>query len=274
MIMWLASYPKSGNTWVRALLTNYLYNENYKENAFSKLDMIKSFPQKYAFKGIVDELELKKNYMVLFKYFIEAQKKINKDKNLQIIKTHNISGSVNNFEFTDRENTLGSIYILRDPRSVAVSYAYHANISFEKSVEIMLDEKRITLHNKIYPEARSSWKVHLRSWLNHPMPKIIIKYEELEKNTNECFKSILIFINKFIKKKIDINDQKILNAVQNCSFDNLSKLENKLGFVERGKNVNFFRKGKTDEWKTVLSSELIFKIEKEFSEELKEFKYN
>ena len=274
MIMWLASYPKSGNTWVRALLTNYLYNENYKENAFSKLDMIKSFPQKYAFKGIVDELELKKNYMALFKYFIEAQKKINKDKNLQIIKTHNISGSVNNFEFTDKENTLGSIYILRDPRSVAVSYAYHANISFEKSVEIMLDEKRITLHNKIYPEARSSWKVHLRSWLNHPMPKIIIKYEELERNTHECFKSILIFINKFIKKKIDINDQKILNAVQNCSFDNLSKLENKLGFVEKGKNVNFFRKGKTDEWKTVLSSELISKIEQEFSEELKEFKYN
>ena len=274
MIMWLASYPKSGNTWVRALLTNYLYNENYKENAFSKLDMIKSFPQKYAFKGIVDELELEKNYMVLFKYFIEAQKKINQDKNLQIIKTHNICGSVNNFEFTDKENTLGSIYILRDPRSVAVSYAYHANISFEKSVEIMLDEKRITLHNKIYPEARSSWKIHLRSWLNHPMPKIIIKYEELEKNTHECFKSILIFINKFIKKKIDINDQKILNAVQNCSFENLSKLENELGFVEKGKNVNFFRKGKTDEWKTVLSSELISKIEQEFSEELKEFKYN
>ena len=274
MIMWLASYPKSGNTWIRALLTNYLYNENYKENAFSKLDMIKSFPQKYAFKGIVDELELEKNYMVLFKYFIEAQKKINQDTNLQIIKTHNICGSVNNFEFTDKENTLGSIYILRDPRSVAVSYAYHANISFEKSVEIMLDEKRITLHNKIYPEARSSWKIHLRSWLNHPMPKIFIKYEELEKNTHECFKSILIFINKFIKKKIDINDQKILNAVQNCSFENLSKLENELGFVEKGKNVNFFRKGKTDEWKTVLSSELISKIEQEFSEELKEFNYN
>ena len=274
MIMWLASYPKSGNTWVRALLTNYLYNENYKENAFSKLDMIKSFPQKYAFKGIVDDRELEKNYMTLFKYFIEAQKKINQDKNLQIIKTHNICGSVNNFEFTDKENTLGSIYILRDPRSVAVSYAYHANISFEKSVEIMLDEKRITLHNKIYPEARSSWKIHLRSWLNHPMPKIFVKYEELEKNTHECFKSILIFINKFIKKKIDINDQKILNAVQNCSFENLSKLENELGFVEKGKNVNFFRKGKTDEWKTVLSSELISKIEQEFSEELKEFQYN
>ena len=273
MIMWLASYPKSGNTWVRALLTNYLYNENYKENVFSKLDMIKSFPQKYAFKGIVDEHELEKNYMMLFKYFIEAQKKINRDNNLHIIKTHNICGSVNNFDFTDKENTMGSIYILRDPRSIAVSYAYHANISFEKSVEIMMDEKRITLHNKIYPEARSSWKIHLKSWLNHPMPKIFIKYEELETNTHECFKSILGFINKFIKKKIEINDEKILKTVKNCSFDNLSDLEKKLGFAEKGKNVNFFRKGKTDEWKTALSTELISKIEKEFSDELKEFKY-
>ena len=273
MIMWLASYPKSGNTWVRALLTNYLYNENYKENAFSKLDMIKSFPQKYAFKGIVDEHELEKNYMMLFKYFIEAQKKINRDNNLHIIKTHNICGSVNNFDFTDKENTMGSTYILRDPRSIAVSYAYHANISFEKSVEIMMDEKRITLHKKIYPEARSSWKIHLKSWLNHPMPKIFIKYEELETNTHECFKSILGFINKFIKKKIEINDEKILKTVKNCSFDNLSDLEKKLGFAEKGKNVNFFRKGKTDEWKTALSTELISKIEKEFSDELKEFKY-
>ena len=273
MIMWLASYPKSGNTWVRALLTNYLYNENYKENVFSKLDMIKSFPQKFAFKGIVEERELEKNYMMLFKYFIEAQKKINRDNNLHIIKTHNICGSINNFDFTEKENTMGSIYIVRDPRSIAVSYAYHANISFEKSVEIMMDEKRITLHNKIYPEARSSWKIHLKSWLNHPMPKIFIKYEELETNTHECFKSILGFINKFIKKKIEINDEKILKTVKNCSFDNLSDLEKKFGFAEKGKNVNFFRKGKTDEWKTVLNKELISKIEKEFSEELKEFKY-
>ena len=274
MIMWLASYPKSGNTWVRALLTNYLYNENNVENAFSKLDLIKSFPQKNIFKGLVDEKELKKNYMILFKYFIEAQKKINQDNNLHILKTHNICGSINNFEFTDKQNTLGSIYILRDPRSVAVSYAYHADISFEKSVEIMLDEKRITLHNNIYPEARSSWKIHLRSWINHPMPKIFIKYEELEKNTHHCFKSILTFINKFIKKKIDINDNKILKTIENCSFKNLSKLENKLGFAEKGKNVNFFRKGKIDEWKTVLNTTLISKIEKEFSEELKHFEYN
>ena len=67
----------------------------------------------------------------------------------------------------------------------------------------MLDEKRITLHNKIYPEARSSWKIHLRSWLNHPMPKIYIKYEELEKNTPECFKDLLDDMNTPMYKNIE-----------------------------------------------------------------------
>ena len=275
MIIWLASYPKSGNTWIRALLTNYLYNQSSEKNgnAFSKMEMIKSFPKKSDFEGVVNEDMLKKNHMELFKYFIKAQEKINKDNNLHIIKTHNICGLVNDFEFTNKENTLGAIYIVRDPRSIAVSYAYHANISFEKSVDLLLDEKRITLHNKLYPEARSSWRVHLLSWLNHPMPKIFIKYEDLEKDTYKNFKSILIFINNFIRKKIEINEKNILKTIEDCSFDNLSKLEQKIGFGEKGKNENFFRKGKVDEWKDVLNPKLISKIEEEFSNELKKLKY-
>ena len=87
MIFWLASYPKSGNTWLRALLTNYLYNKNIENsgNVFSKMEMIKSFPKKSNFEGLIDENILKENYMQLFKYFIKAQEKINTDNNLHII---------------------------------------------------------------------------------------------------------------------------------------------------------------------------------------------
>ena len=151
MILWLASYPKSGNTWMRAMLSSYLFSEYHQDNQdiFSKMKLIQSFPVKRAFEGIVDEIILKKNKFETFKYFIAAQKKINKDPKLHIIKTHSFCGAANGYEFTNKENTLGSIYIVRDPRSAAVSYAHYANITYEKSVELMLDEGRIVFHDNI-----------------------------------------------------------------------------------------------------------------------------
>ena len=110
MIMWLASYPKSGNTWMRALLSCYLFEEHHKKDAdvFSKMRLIQSFPVRRAFKGIVNEEILKKNKFQAFKYFIKAQEKINKDPKLHIIKTHNFCGAVDGNFFTNKENTIGS----------------------------------------------------------------------------------------------------------------------------------------------------------------------
>ena len=175
MILWIASYPKSGNTWVRALLTNYISDGH--ENVLEKLNKISRFPNKNYFKNIVDIDLLKKDNMELFKYFIPAQEKINENKKLNIIKTHNFGGSIRGYPFSDLENTCGSVYIVRDPRSIAVSYAYHANITFEKSVDILLSENRIIINDKLYPEARMSWKIHILSWLNNPWPKVLIRYE-------------------------------------------------------------------------------------------------
>ena len=271
MILWLASYPKSGNTFVRALLSNYLNNKD--EDVFSKMNMIPSFPKKSNFKGIVEEDILKKDHMQLFKYFLSAQKKINENKNLNIIKTHNFFGSINGYKFTDKENTAGTIYIVRDPRSVAVSYAHHSNIPFKKSVDLLLSENRIGLNDGGYPEARMSWNIHLQSWLNCSIPKLLVKYEDLNKDTYNNFKKILIFINKFLKNKIEVNEEKIKKTIEICSFDNLSKLESKIGFREREKSEKFFRKGENNEWEKVLTPKLIRRIENSFLDELKKLNY-
>ena len=271
MILWLASYPKSGNTFVRALLSNYLNNEN--KDVFKKMKGIQSFPKKNSFEGIVDESLIKKDKYQLFKYFLSAQKKINGNNKLNFVKTHNFFGSINGFEFTNKENTAGAIHIVRDPRSVAVSYAYHADISFEKSIDLLLMERRFGLNDGGYPEARMSWKIHFQSWLKCPFPKLLIKYEDLNKDTYNTFKRILIFINQFLKNKIEINDDKINKIIELCSFNNLSKLENKIGFDEREKNERFFRKGENKEWEKVLTPELIKKIENNFLNELKKLDY-
>ena len=271
MILWLASYPKSGNTFVRALLSSYLSNEDV--DVFSKMKGIRSFPKKSSFKDIVDEDLLKKDHMQLFKYFLSAQNKINENNKLNFVKTHNFFGSTNGYEFTDKENTAGAIHIIRDPRSVAVSYAHHSDISFKKSVDLLLMENRIGLNDGGYPEARMSWKIHSRSWLNCSFPKLLVKYEDLNKDTYNNFKKILIFINQFLKNKIEINEEKIKKTIEICSFNNLSKLESKIGFKEREKNERFFRKGENKEWEKVLPPELIKRIENNSLDELKKLNY-
>ena len=236
--------------------------------------LIQSFPVRRAFKGIVNEEILKKNKFQAFKYFIKAQEKINKDPKLHIIKTHNFCGAVDGNFFTNKENTIGSIYIVRDPRSVAISYAHYANISYEKSVDLMLDEKRIATHDQYYPEARLSWKTNLLSWLSLPSPKLLIKYEDLLNETANVLKTTIKFINQFIKNKIKIDEEKILKVVEECKFENLKNLENEKGFNEKGSNTtNFFRNGQLSEWEKILSIELIKKLEQNFSKEMKELDY-
>ena len=138
----------------------------------------------------------------------------------------------------------------------------------------MLDEGRIVFHDKYYPEARLSWKTHLNSWLKYPSPTFLIKYEDLLKNPTNILKSTILFINKFIKSKIEINDNKILKVINECKFDNLKKLENQKGFKEKENNLNnFFRKGEEDEWKKVLPSKLAKQLEDNFSNEMKKLNY-
>ena len=268
MIFWIASYPKSGNTWLRLLIANYLWPND--SNPFENLKYIKSFPKRKNFEGIVDEGMLRDDRFEIFKHFITAQDKINLNNELNILKTHNAAVSIKNHPFTNPTNSCGAVYIVRDPRSVAVSHAYHHGYDFEKSTNRILD-KTVVAVNDGYLEARLSWNVHYLSWKNINIPKIILRYEDLIDDPYNNFLKILEFINQF--KKIDIDENKINDVIKKCAFKQVSDNEKKFGFVEKKGKENFFRKGLVDEWKVVLKKDLIQKIEKEFYKEMRELKY-
>ena len=282
MIIWIASYPKSGNTWIRSFLSTYLYS-NKENQVFKNLKEIKSFPSLSQFKGIFEinsftkeELEDKKKAdkrkFEISEHWISAQKKINlNNKGITFLKTHNFGGQLEGNDFTNSENTLGVIYLIRDPRSVAVSNAYHNNISIDQSVKDLMDEKIIATNDGNLLEFRSSWRINYLSWKNRKYPKIIIRYEDLHLNPYDNFKKILIFINSF--QKIEIEDSKIKKSINECSFDKLSKLEKSIGFDEQLKGRTFFRKGLIDEWISKLNSEQTQKIENAFAKEMKELQY-
>ena len=273
MILWLSSYPKSGSTWARIFLTNYLFEE--REDPFANLSNIPSFPRKNFFNFLEKkDFESLKDREKNFKQLIIAQERINLNGELNFLKTHNYFGTLNGNNFSDTNNTAGFIYFVRDPRSVAISLSHHNNQSLKKAVDMMLNKSQF-----MQPEDGdglleffSSWKINYLSWKNSKYPKLIIKYEELKNNPFDNFKKILNFISQF--KLVDVDDQKIQKIIKKCEFENLQNQEKKRGFKEKGKGKEFFfRKGKVDEWKHELPKLLSNTITKEFKEEMEELGY-
>ena len=141
MIIWCASYPKSGNTWVRAIIASLVYSEDGIFN-FDMLKEVGLFPKRFYFKDFTDDFsDLKK----ISHYWIAAQEKINSDNKLRIFKTHNGNYNFSGNDFTNKKNTIAVIYIVRDPRNIITSIANHYQLNLQESADFLLDEKNIYL---------------------------------------------------------------------------------------------------------------------------------
>lgn len=275
MIIWCASYPKSGNTWVRAIISSLLYSENGIFN-FNMLRKVSIFPKRFYFKGFVNDYS---NLKKISHYWITAQEKINSDDKLRIFKTHHGNYNFLGKDFTNKKNTLGVIYVVRDPRNVITSISNHYQLSAERSLNFLLDEKRF-LFNKNDPNDLTeeniitllgSWKTHYNSW-KIASNSIIIRYEDLLLNTKLEIEKLSKFIKKFIN--FNVSDEKIQNILKTTSFERLRKIEEKEGFEEASNtNIKFFNLGPKNNWKNVLNEKLIHNIEKNFNKEMKELRY-
>ena len=139
MIVWCASYPKSGNTWVKAIISSLLYSEDGVFN-FNMLKKVGQFPIRHQFKDLVKDYSNLKN---VSKHWINAQEKINLDGKLRIFKTHSGNYNVTGNNFTNKKNTSGVIYIVRDPRNMIASIANHYQHDFKTSTNFLLEEDKL-----------------------------------------------------------------------------------------------------------------------------------
>lgn len=279
MIIWLASYPKSGNTWMRTMLSCLLYSDDGEFN-FKLIRKIGQFPEKIFFKNLVKDFtdfnEIKKKWIV-------AQDNINLDGKIKLFKTHQGKYTVQGDSFTNNSNTLATIYIVRDPRNLVNSISNHYTKSLDDSCKFLLEPKIIG-NNKNLNEKKGgiytllgTWGDHYRSWTRNKNNLLLIKYEDLIKNPRTELEKTINFLRNYLNFKADEN--KINKILETTSFDNLKKLENEGQFTENAQNkadgskVNFFHLGPKNLWQKSLNEKIIYKIEKNFYSEMKELGY-
>ena len=277
MIFWLASYPKSGNTWIRMFLRSYFLSSNQKFSLNEKgmLDFeVSNFPTSELLKNANIDYS---NFHNIAKNWVTLQDIINLNGKLNFLKTHNGNFNLGNYPFTNTDNTIGGIYIVRDPRDVVLSYANHFGVNNDVSTDMLIDEENgeqyfdEKLKEKYFRSLMGSWSMNYLSWRHYKGRKIhLMRYEDLVKNPKKNFIKMLEYINSIISINIDQN--RISKAVEETAFHKLQKLENREGFIEVGKG-KFFRKGKVGEWKENLDPKLTKKIEDHFRKEMMELNY-
>jgi len=283
MFIWLASYPKSGNTLVRSLLSSYFFS---KDGIFNLrlIKNIKQFPTIKLFEDlgidITNEKEVIANY-------IRVQQSFNIKESTQFLKTHSYLFNIENNAFTDLNNSLGVIYIVRDPRNVVTSYANHRSMSVDESTNWIINNwvlggnfnsLNFTEKTKVYS---GTWATNYKSWKSFKSQGkyLLIKYEDLINKKEEILLKMLKFIYKLNKKKLDVDQVKFKNAIESTSFERMKNLEKDAGFFESkinkktGKKISFFNLGKKNDWKKLIDPTIKKKIENAFKEEMEELGY-
>ena len=280
MIIWLASYPKSGNTYVRAFLSAYYFSKD-GQFEFSQISNINQFPRKeFLDQNTKSVLEASKQWM-------PSQRKIIANKKIKFLKTHSCLGNYKGNTFTSNETSLGAIYIVRDPRNVFTSLKNHFSYDDEKALQMILDKKGILMSNGYETFSYiGSWASNYLSWFNYKnFRRLFVKYEDLLENKYETFRDIIVFSNTLMNRSEGVDKSKLQKAIETTNFDVLKNKEVKesfnssdIGFKSwrnnHSENKNlFFNLGPENKWEKKLDKKIKEDIEINFNEEMKNLKY-
>lgn len=262
-IFWLASYPKSGNTWFRIFLTCLLSNNEtpldinnigygQKPNRRQTFDEINGFSSTSL---SIDEInQIRPTTLTWLNKTAEAK---------LYFKTH--AAYTYNQDLTPvlgstLNGVAGAIYFIRNPLDVCISYANQNNYSIDESINLMANNQHRSHCNNtgiFIPEDILSWSEHVNSWANtKDIPVTVIRYEDMLDQAMATFTNACHFLG------LEVSTASIKQALANCQFDRLQALEKTTtNFSEKPKtSEKFFRKGIAGDWVQTLSAKQIDRV--------------
>ena len=266
-LVWLASYPKSGNTWIRACLMLAITGDLYLDKMIS---IVPYFPvlNNVHFKNTTfsDPIEACRAAVKMWDKTQSDLSNHSNDRQL-IVKTHQVFGNINDVQFPNLDCAFGVIQLVRDPRDVALSYAAHYGRDIDSAIEKLFDEKN-SINEQTQPgsfEFISSWELNFLSWQEAAFPKLVIRYEDLLVSPEQKLDSIF----DFLKLNPKMSTAQI---IEKTSFRSLASMEAKNGFKEASSHSKFFRVGKEGQWSNLTKMQQE-KIEEQFSKTMKSLGY-
>jgi hypothetical protein len=271
-ILWLASYPRSGNTWLRAFLHNLFRNtqEPYDINRLHDLTLIDGEARWYRMFDPRPATELTKEEVAALRPEVHAAMTAAHPDTV-FVKTHNASVEDRGTPMITLEHTAGAIYVVRNPFDVAVSYSHHYGASLEDAVAAMNRPGNQSIANQenfVY-ELHGSWSEHVRSWTAMPNGALhVVRYEDMAREPLRTFRGIAAFLG------LPATPARIAGAIERSSFIVLQQQEARHGFRERSKKSDrFFRAGEIGQGQRLLTAGLIEELRAAHREVMARFGY-
>ena len=270
-VMWLASYPKSGNTWMRSFLHNLLRGSE-KPAHINELDQFclgESGANWYRRHCSVPLEDATPEELARIRPLGQADF-TRSFPDTVFAKTHNFLGERHDVPLHNMEVTAGAIYILRNPLDVALSMTHHFGVDIDAAIERLGNEGAATdLTEKHIPEYHASWSTHVASWTAQENPSLLVlRYEDLLAQPRRHFRRVTNFLGLSPPK------ERLERAIRNASFKTLQSLEKRHGFKERSEYAEaFFRAGSKDQWRGKLTDEQVAQVVERHHEQMQRFGY-
>ncbi|HUB44746.1 MAG TPA: sulfotransferase domain-containing protein [Acetobacteraceae bacterium] len=271
-LVWIASYPKSGNTWIRAFLHNYIRQPAapYDINRLTDLTAsdvnaeryIRYDPRPASQYSVADVQRMRplvqRDLMAL-------------DPSLVFVKTHNARLLVAGAPLITPEVTAGAIYVVRDPRDIAVSYSRHRGQSIDDTIAFMANRQAATggTDSKVH-EWLGTWSLHVESWTARPDPRVhVMRYESLIAAASATFGPLIGWLGQ------DPPPGRLDRAIRFSSFAELRAQEEARGFNERVPEATgrFFGAGQPGHWRSALTPAQRARIEHDHAAAMQRFGY-